>query len=413
MPTEAVETVLNRDLSRVAAKKEIATATALLTELVNEGTRVFKRCEASSSGDLADTPLLMLYLHMLEMVDGIQVLVAESCVAPAIPLVRSAYEACLSIEYILESESERRALSWLAAHALSGVQVNERFDGTTAEGKRYQTPLLEQGLASQTETITEMRCDHVIHNELAIIAAHRRNFPAALVHALHMDRAWLDDRSREGVGPGTDAASLAREVARSDQVMAMVYGVTAGMLDALARGQDVFEHLDELREAVGDVEDLVPDEAYWSLVFRELRSGFSRFATVRSIEEQLSALGGDHLLLRALLSLAVSFCAEAKPPLILAHQAVAFEYLTSLRKYETKILRDITEFLRRFWDGHARRDLVGAPDVLAQVTLLVSTTTTPSRAAALLLRLGQAMNAPIPVALQRRLAELASPGSEI
>jgi hypothetical protein len=274
-------------------------------------------------------------------------------------------------------------------------------------------PLLEQGLASQTETITEMRCDHVIHNELAIIAAHRRNFPAALVHALHMDRAWLDDRSREGVGPGTDAASLAREVARSDQVMAMVYGVTAGMLDALARGQDVFEHLDELREAVGDVEDLVPDEAYWSLVFRELRSGFSRFATVRSIEEQLSALGGDHRLLRALLSLAVSFCAEAKPPLILAHQAVAFEYLTSLRKYETKILRDITEFLRRFWDGHARRDLVGAPDVLAQVTLLVSTTTTPSRAAALLLRLGQAMNAPIPVALQRRLAELASPGSEI
>jgi|ERR1039458_4075095 hypothetical protein len=139
MPTEAVETVLNRDLSRVAAKKEIATATALLTELVNEGTCVFKRCEASSSGDLADTPLLMLYLHMLEMVDGIQVLVAESCVAPAIPLVRSAYEACLSIEYILESESERRALSWLAAHALSGVQVNERFDGTTAEGKKYQT----------------------------------------------------------------------------------------------------------------------------------------------------------------------------------------------------------------------------------------------------------------------------------
>jgi hypothetical protein len=52
---------------------------------VNEGTYVFRRCEASSSGDLADTPALMLYLHMVEMVDGIQALVAESCVAPAAP----------------------------------------------------------------------------------------------------------------------------------------------------------------------------------------------------------------------------------------------------------------------------------------------------------------------------------------
>lgn len=138
MPTEAVETILSRDFSRVAAEQKIAAATPLLTELVNEGTRVFKRSEASSSGDFADTPLLMLYLHMLEMVDGIQVLVAESCVAPAIPLVRSAYEACLSIEYILESDSEQRALSWLAAHALSGVEINERFDVTTAVGKAYQ-----------------------------------------------------------------------------------------------------------------------------------------------------------------------------------------------------------------------------------------------------------------------------------
>jgi hypothetical protein len=80
----------------------------------------------------------MLYVHMVEMVDGIQALVAESCVAPAIPLVRSAYEASLSIEYILEKDTERRALSWLAAHALSGVQVNERFDATTTEGKKYQ-----------------------------------------------------------------------------------------------------------------------------------------------------------------------------------------------------------------------------------------------------------------------------------
>lgn len=138
MPTDAVETVLNRDLSRVAAKGQIATATALLTELVNEGTCVFRRCEASSAGDLADTPALMLYLHMLEMVDGVQVLVAESCVAPAIPLVRSTYEGSLSIEYILEADTERRALSWLAAHAQSGVQVNERFDAATTEGKKYQ-----------------------------------------------------------------------------------------------------------------------------------------------------------------------------------------------------------------------------------------------------------------------------------
>lgn len=138
MPTDPVETVLNRDLSRVAAIGSIESANTLLTELVNEGTRVFKRCESEATC-VADDALLLLFMHTVEMADGVQVLVDKSCIAPAIPLVRSEYEADLAIQYILEANTEQRGLAWLLWDAYKRIEANERFDATTTAGATYQT----------------------------------------------------------------------------------------------------------------------------------------------------------------------------------------------------------------------------------------------------------------------------------
>lgn len=147
MPTDPVETVLNRDLSRVAVIERIESANKLLTELVNEGTRVFKRCESEASC-VADDALLLLFIHIVEMADGVQVLVDRSCIAPAIPLVRSEYEADLAIQYILESDTAQRGLAWLLWDAYRRIEVNERFDGTTTVGAAYQA-----AWASDTEAV--------------------------------------------------------------------------------------------------------------------------------------------------------------------------------------------------------------------------------------------------------------------
>lgn len=139
MPTEALETILYRDLSKVAENELIQVASSLLRELVNYSTHAYQRCvDATKGEENEDLAVIILYLHIVEMVDGVEVLIAQACPTPAIPLVRSAFEALLAIEYILEKNYVRRSLSWLAVYAHSRIKSYELLDPSTERGKQFQ-----------------------------------------------------------------------------------------------------------------------------------------------------------------------------------------------------------------------------------------------------------------------------------
>ena len=74
------------------------------------------------------------------MTDGIEVLLRHSCAAPAVPLLRSCFEASLGLEYILESEIDyvRRSLSWLAGYAHDRLDMYSRLDPTSRKGSSIQ-----------------------------------------------------------------------------------------------------------------------------------------------------------------------------------------------------------------------------------------------------------------------------------
>jgi len=140
MPTEPLETVLNRDLSRVAFHEIILIASPLLRELVNYATNAYARCVSSSNKrENEDVALFVLYLHTIEMVDGVEILISQSCPTPAIPLVRSAFEAQLAMEYILETDYVQRSLAWLAGYAHERISGYERLDPSTQKGKQFQS----------------------------------------------------------------------------------------------------------------------------------------------------------------------------------------------------------------------------------------------------------------------------------
>ena len=142
MPTKPFESLLYRELAKVAAKDIIEIASPLLQELVNYATNAFARCATSTSGrEDEDSAVLTLYLHIIEMTDGVEVLVSQSCPAPAIPLVRSSFEALLSIKYILEEDYVRRSLSWLVDYAHKRLAFYESIDPSTDRGKAFQKPL--------------------------------------------------------------------------------------------------------------------------------------------------------------------------------------------------------------------------------------------------------------------------------
>lgn len=142
MPTKPLETLLDRELSKVVARDIIEIASPLLQELVNYSTNAFARCATSTSGkENEDLAVLILYLHIIEMTDGVEVLVSQSCPVPAIPLVRSLFEALLSIEYILEADYVRRSLSWLADYVRKRLAFYESLDPSTTRGRSFQKAL--------------------------------------------------------------------------------------------------------------------------------------------------------------------------------------------------------------------------------------------------------------------------------
>src|ERR1700730_13862040 len=103
MPTDEFTTLLDRKEAIREAQPVIDIACPLLRELVNFAAAAFQRCQAApinrgeENEDLAPT---ILYRHMIELVDGVEVLFASSCVESAVPLVRATFEASLALKYI-------------------------------------------------------------------------------------------------------------------------------------------------------------------------------------------------------------------------------------------------------------------------------------------------------------------------
>lgn len=114
-PSVASPLVLERDISVAAAKPVIDLACPLLRELVDHGTSALIQCNQMSPRS-ADGRFAChaLYRHIIEMTDGIEVLISQCCAKPAVPALRSSFEGLLYLTYILEDNSKyaQRSDSW-------------------------------------------------------------------------------------------------------------------------------------------------------------------------------------------------------------------------------------------------------------------------------------------------------------
>ena len=141
MPTKPLESILYREPSIAEARKYIDVASPLLKELVNYSTNLFARCGDSAKGEEnEDGSVFSLFKHIIEMTDGIDVHVSQSCAVPAIPLVRSSFEALLAMQYILESDNEyvKRPLSWMANYINDRISQYKLLDPDTQEGRQFR-----------------------------------------------------------------------------------------------------------------------------------------------------------------------------------------------------------------------------------------------------------------------------------
>jgi hypothetical protein len=114
----------------------------MLSEIVNQGLAVFARCRQSSKGvGDDDVAPLYLYLHLVEMLDGVDVLVSQSCPLPGTLLLRSAFEAMISLEYILKEDTSRRSRAWLFHYVTKRRGAFDVLDPESQRGKSLRESL--------------------------------------------------------------------------------------------------------------------------------------------------------------------------------------------------------------------------------------------------------------------------------
>ena len=141
MPTQPLETLLWREMSRVEADPVVGLASPLLTELVNHATCAFARCASETAGQVdIHVAVLALYWQVITFTDAIEVLVSEACAVGVVPALRTTFEALLYIEYITSDDTQyvNRSLAWLANHVRERLKYWERLDATTQAGKEFR-----------------------------------------------------------------------------------------------------------------------------------------------------------------------------------------------------------------------------------------------------------------------------------
>jgi len=134
MPTQPYEPLLDRDTSKI--KFIVDTVCPVLQETVNHATNFYQRCQTSQECASDESfPALAMYLHIIQMIDSIEVLISNGCVEPANLLLRSAFEAKLGIGYLLEKNRGQRAISWIVKNIIDEIENLQTIDLSNKKNK--------------------------------------------------------------------------------------------------------------------------------------------------------------------------------------------------------------------------------------------------------------------------------------
>ena len=173
MPTEPLDSILYRELSKAQARPDIELASGVLQELVNYASNALVRCATSAKGEEnEDLAVLSLYRHIMEMTDGVEVLISESCVTPAVPLIRSSFEAVVSMEYILQDDAQyvARSLAWLVDYVHQRLDLYQLVDRSTTRGQEYHRTLSQDKTVQTIPALPQEEVSQAIGNLQDLLA---------------------------------------------------------------------------------------------------------------------------------------------------------------------------------------------------------------------------------------------------
>ncbi len=152
MPTEPNKNILDTESCKETVKPLIDLASTVLREAVNYSSNLYERCRNSSKADNEESfPILALCLHIIQMIDSVEILLSNCCVEPANILIRSTFEAKLGLDYMSDTMTRTRGLAWIVRNILDRIEYGERHTKSTNKGREFYQTLEKEGLGSMPE----------------------------------------------------------------------------------------------------------------------------------------------------------------------------------------------------------------------------------------------------------------------
>jgi hypothetical protein len=139
---EPNERLLRRAEAAEQAQKTYADPLDALRDMVGYGTNLIPRVHAfSDKGDASMVVIGVLLKQIVEMLDAIDVLMSHGNSFPALLQVRAAFEASLYMDWILQADSDKRALYYIVANLRDEATWARRSISGSAEKTAYETAL--------------------------------------------------------------------------------------------------------------------------------------------------------------------------------------------------------------------------------------------------------------------------------
>ncbi len=152
VPESEFKALLERDKVAADIKKHLSPWLELLRDLTNYGSNLIPRCYASSDRGLRDVVVLAILLRQaVAMLDGAETLLSSGAVHAAHLQMRALFEASVYIDWILLSDSERKAAYYYVHNLRRKCLWAWRTQPGSAESQEFIAMMNKSGVQMNDE----------------------------------------------------------------------------------------------------------------------------------------------------------------------------------------------------------------------------------------------------------------------
>ena len=165
--TEPLKQLFDPESVKKQAEPLVKIIDPLLEEEINRATQLLQQClEAIAETETKEKdetmPAICLFLHIIEISDGIRELLLQVCTDAAAPLLRALFESMLSLRFIVDKIDNRDvAMAWYVNSLKQSRTFLEKADPVTKSRKKKVRKRL-----APTPTLDERKMSKAIKAEL-------------------------------------------------------------------------------------------------------------------------------------------------------------------------------------------------------------------------------------------------------